>query len=73
MGSSPAKILLLMCFCHIKHHHDVAVFCYIFPDVFSFYVSKMILETCFGRIQISLVRLKLDFSGLISITCTCPK
>ena len=30
LGLFPAEILLLMCFCHIKHHHDVAVFCHHF-------------------------------------------
>ena len=30
LGLFPAEILLLMCFCHIKHHHDVAVFCHNF-------------------------------------------
>ena len=30
VGSNPAKILSILCFCHIKHHHDVAVFCHHF-------------------------------------------
>ena len=30
LGLFPAEILLLLCFCHIKHHHDVAVFCHHF-------------------------------------------
>ena len=28
--SIPAEILLLMCFCHIKYHHDAALFCHLF-------------------------------------------
>ena len=30
-------------------------------------------KNCFGRVQIILVRFKLDFSGLIFIIWTCPK
>ena len=41
----------------------------------SFYRSKMILDhpNCFGRVQIILVRFKLDFCGLTFIIWTCQK
>ena len=41
----------------------------------SNYRSKMILDgtNCFGRVQIILLRFKLDFSGLVFIVCTYTK
>jgi hypothetical protein len=37
-----------------------------------FWTVQMVLDA-FGRVQIILVRFKLDFSGLIFIIWTCPK
>ena len=39
----PAEIQLLMCFCHIKHHRDVAVFCHDFS--FSRHIYSL-LDAC---------------------------
>ena len=43
LGLFPAEILLLMCFCHIKHHRDVAVFCHDFS--FSRHIYSL-LDAC---------------------------
>ena len=43
LGFFPTEILLLMCFCHIKHHRDVAVFCHDFS--FSRHIYSL-LDAC---------------------------